>query len=49
MPQKVGANMSKLAKDIKSDSIMETIKADEVEFRKFGFTELLDFLLMEFQ
>lgn len=43
--KKVGANMSKLAKDIKSDSIMETIKADEAEFRKFGFTGTPGFLV----
>src|SRR5690606_24383889 len=35
--KKVGANMTKLAKDINSDEVKNRIKEDEAEAAKFGF------------
>jgi predicted DsbA family dithiol-disulfide isomerase len=34
---KVGANMQKLAADMKSEKVKKTIEADMAEFQKFGF------------
>lgn len=33
--KKIGANMAKLAKDVKSDKVVNRVKADEAEARKF--------------
>lgn len=43
--QKIGANMSKLAKDINSKAVKERIEADMEEAAKFGFQGTPGFLL----
>ena len=43
--KKLGVNMSKLAKDIKSDVVMKRIQEDQAEAAKFGFQGTPGFLL----
>lgn len=45
LAKKVGANMAKLAKDVKSDKVQERIDQDQAEARKFGFQGTPGFLL----
>lgn len=45
MAKKVGANMKKLAKDVKSKAVIERVEADIKEAAKFGFQGTPGFLL----
>jgi protein-disulfide isomerase len=45
MAKKVGANMSKLKKDLDSDQVKSIIEADIAEARKFGFSGTPGFLV----
>lgn len=45
LAKKVGADMKKLAKDIKSTVVMDRIKADQAEAAKFGFQGTPGFIL----
>src|SRR5690606_30903627 len=45
LAKKVGADMTKLAKDVNSDKVKDRIKADEAEAAKFGFQGTPGFLV----
>ncbi|EQC52709.1 thioredoxin domain-containing protein [Bacteriovorax sp. DB6_IX] len=45
LAKKLGADMNKLAKDVKSDAVKKRIEADEAEARKFGIQGTPGFLL----